>query len=759
MRLGVEDEVADGRSMRWLLAGLAIGLQLLHLLVLRLASHPELPSNYVQIATASLAIYVSLRERSRTADPIARRHWSAVVVAFAIWGLAQCLYLYFLRFPERVPSPGRPDDVLWVLFNLPLLLETIIPGENIDFVGWLDRLQVFLFFGLLSLLVFLPAVRLNMDISFAIQNFALAVCCVLRLPQCRNLRERRFFIRLSQFLLVCGTLYTSGNYLHTRGLPPGSLVDLVWTLPFTFFSVLTLKDEKVSAAPHKMPDRLISAARDTQGLGVALLAFLSIAVSALLTAHVPVLGGTLAFLTFALFALRTNSRERAWNQAHEGLQRTVLHDTLTGLGNRMMLRQCLEERLQHPTLGVDPVLVFADLDRFKAINDSLGHTLGDQLLIAVAQRLRAAAPEGSVVCRHGGDEFVLLTSASGAEEAIAIAEALSQATRPAYELHGHNLQCTASIGVMLANPGETADELLRTADQAMYRAKELGRNCVQFFDETLRTRISHRRQLEMELRRCLETGGLEVAFQPILTVESGAISGFEALARWHHPVLGNVTPVEFIPLAEESGLIVALGTQILEKACRQVALWNILWHTDLSLNVNVSPRQFADPHLLKTVLEVLSRTHLSPALLRLEITETALLVNQSLAKETLTAARAHGICISLDDFGTGYSSLAFLLNLPVDEVKVDRSFVSEMRSDPQRKELVKAVVQLGLSLGKRVVAEGVETEEDLRELAAMGCECAQGWHIGRPLSAEATEASLPFLAGLIRQVPATREAA
>lgn len=529
-------------------------------------------------------------------------------------------------------------------------------------------------------------------------------------------------------------------------------MDLVWTLPILAFAVLILYDERFITADGEFPESFLVAARGTQGISIAVLSLFSISASAVLSAHLPVLGGAFVITAFVLFAVRTGTRERAWYQAHGRLEKTALHDPLTRLGNRMMLRRRLEEQLKRAASREGhPVLIFADLDRFKAINDSLGHTFGDQLLIEVANRLRTAAPAGAVVCRHGGDEFVLLATAGDAVAATAIGDALLQALRPAYQLQEHNLQCTASIGVVLAAPGETADDLLRTADHCMYRAKQLGKNCVQFFDARLRTQMNHHWRMEADLRACLREGGLDVAFQPILTVEGGEISGFEALARWHHPVFGHIAPAEFIPLAEESGLILLLGAQILEKASRQVATWNKLWDTELSLSVNVSPRQFADSNLLTVVLETLERAQFPPHLLQLEITETSLLANQDLARQTLTAAQSHGIHISLDDFGTGYSSLAFLLNLPVDEVKVDRSFVSEMREDPRRKELVRAVVRLGQSLGKRIVAEGVETEEDLLELAAMGCECAQGWLIGRPMSAEAMEAGLAAIAPLARR--------
>ena len=746
------DRTARNSLLLQLLVGFSFALEFTHLLVLCLLARPAVASNVLQLIPAFLLIVVSLRERGRSHSPMVRRCWAALAASFSLWWLGQAFFLFYLLQPGRIPTLARHDDVLWLIFSLPLLLTTVMSSEKVDRVGWLDRLQVFVFFIVLYLLVFLPSIKLDIDLVYAVQDVALVLCCFSRLSISHDSGERRFFFRVIVYFVTYRLMVIAASFLGTKNLPPGSLFDLVWTLPISAFTLVILYDEGSPALEHDLEQRLLSAARGTQGISVAVLSLLSISASVMLSAHLPILGGIFVLVAFTLFALRTSTRERTWYHDHSKLEKTAMHDPLTGLGNRMMLRRKLEEQLKH---AVDrpgcPVLVFADLDRFKSINDSLGHTLGDKLLIEVSNRLRAAAPPRAVVCRHGGDEFVLLASAADAREAGAISEALLQALRPPYQLQGHNLQCTASIGVVLAAPGETADDLLRTADHAMYRAKQLGKNCVQFFDARLRTEMNHHWQLETDLRACLQAGGLDVAFQPILTVEGGEICGFEALARWHHPTFGNVPPAEFIPLAEESGMILLLGSQILEKSCRQVALWNKLWNTELALSVNVSPRQFADSNLLTLVLKVLKRTHFPAHLLQLEITESSLLTNQELARQTLTTARSHGIHISLDDFGTGYSSLAFLLNLPVDEVKVDRSFVSEMRNDPHRKELVRAVIQLGQSLGKRVVAEGVETEEDLAELAAMGCECAQGWLIGRPMSAEATEAGLPDIGPLARR--------
>lgn len=713
-----------------------------HALVLMLVPHPLLASNYIQLACQVLAAGVCLQQRAATLNQVARRCWLALASSFAIWSFAQSFFLFFLYFPERGHGTIRPDDALWVLFGLPILLAVNTTHENADRIGWLDRIQAMIFFAVLYLLIFLPSIRLDIDTSFLIQDVTLIVCCLLRLPISTMERERRFFVRVSVFLLIYGPFTMAGDSLHRHGWPPGSLVDLVWTLPTTFYTLLVLADARSIEEPVGAPSRLLTVVRSMQGISVAALAFLSLGVSALLATHRPLLGGSFLAASFVLFAMRTNARERAWQQAHGRLEETVLQDALTGLGNRIQLRRSLARLLAHPPAEGNAVLLFADLDRFKGINDTLGHALGDRLLIEVGKRLRAAAPIDSMVCRLGGDEFVVLTHAVSPGQAKVRGEALLEALHTPFHLGDHVLRCTASIGVVLAAAGENADALLRTADHAMYRAKQLGKDRVQLFDASLLDQMNSRWQMEADLRGCVERNDIEVAFQPILTVEGGQISGFEALARWTHPTRGSVPPLEFIPLAEDTGLILQLGAQVLEKACRQVVAWNRAWNTQLSVSVNVSPKQFTDTGLLSSLLSTLDRTGLEPSLLRLEITESALLVHESSVKHVLGQARAHGIRISLDDFGTGYSSLSFLLHLPVDEVKVDRSFVSEMHSDPQRRELVRTVIQLGHSLGKRVVAEGVETEEDLRALTAMGCECAQGWLISRPMFADAMEADM-----------------
>lgn len=724
---------------------LVVGLQVMQLAVLVFLPHPALASSLLQLLTQVLAAWVCFSQIRFLNYAAGRLCWTAVGTAFCLRSIAHALSLLSMSGPLTGHFSGALDNAFSFAFGLPLLLAVnTFSEQSVDRVLWLDRLQATFFLVVLYLLVFLPAVHLNADTALLIQDVALLLCCLLRLPAARTGRQLRFFLRICAYLLVSAPCAVAGHLLRGHGWPPGSMLDLCWTVPTTFFCVLVLWHEISPWDPPKT-SKVVMAIRSLQGFSVTSLPVLSMAVSGYLAMRVPALGGVCIAFAFGVFALRTNTREREWLYTHDRLQETVLQDALTGLGNRVQLRKSLAERLVSAPKVSCTVLLFVDLDRFKAVNDSLGHAWGDHLLISVADRLRAASSPDSVVCRLGGDEFVVLTSAEDLARAQARGEALLAALHVPFRLGEHLLRCTASIGVVLAKGSESVDDMLRTADHAMYRAKQLGKDRVQVFDASLLQQMTIRWQMEADLRDAVEEGDIEVAFQPILGMEHGQITGFEALARWSHPDKGEITPSEFIPLAEDTGLILALGAQVLEKACYQVAEWNHRWHTRFTVSVNVSPRQFADSNLLAAVLATLNRTGLEPSLLRLEITESALLVHEATIRQALAEARAHGIRISLDDFGTGYSSLSFLLTLPVDEVKIDRSFVSDMTRDPQRKELVRTVVQLSHSLGKRVVAEGVETEQELAELAAMGCECAQGWLIGRPMLPDAIEAEMPSI--------------
>jgi diguanylate cyclase (GGDEF)-like protein len=406
------------------------------------------------------------------------------------------------------------------------------------------------------------------------------------------------------------------------------------------------------------------------------------------------------------------------------------NDDLTGLGLRNAFMAALERSLPDTAEGGEPVAVLClDLDRFKMINDTLGHGIGDQLLKKVADRLRKASRRDDFVARLGGDEFVILQrgirSPGDAEQ---LAERLVDLIGRTYVLGGHTVNIGVSIGVALGSGPMQARDLLRNADLALYEAKRAGRSRFRFFERGMDTLLQERRELEIDLRRALALKQFELHYQPFLDLATDTVIGFEALLRWTHPVRGNVPPLSFIPVAEENGLIVKIGEWVLLTACRAAASWP----GDLVVAVNVSPLQFKADTLLASVSLALERSGLAPERLEIEITEGALLANTDNVLATLRALRELGVKISMDDFGTGYSSLSYLQKFPFNKIKIDRSFVAGADADSAA--ILKAVSSLGSSLGMAITAEGVETNEQLERIRDERCTHVQGYLTGRPMA-------------------------
>jgi diguanylate cyclase (GGDEF)-like protein len=401
-------------------------------------------------------------------------------------------------------------------------------------------------------------------------------------------------------------------------------------------------------------------------------------------------------------------------------------DALTGLANRTLFL----DRLRAVTDARSPLAVlFLDLDDFKLVNDGWGHDTGDQLLCEVADRLRAAVRPGDLVARLGGDEFtVLCEGVAGEREALAIARRLHEALEDPFEIAGQRRHVRASIGcrVVTESVVGAAEALLRDADVAMYQAKEAGRNRIELYSEETRRRILRRLEVEQELRAAVEAGTLAVHYQPQVDLLSGRVAGVEALARWTHPRLGTVTPVEFIAVAEETGLIGPLGAFVLGETCRQLARWRSQG-LQLAATVNVSAHQLGDPGFVESVARHLGANGLEPAALCLELTEGALMGAGEQPLHALAALKGLGVYVAIDDFGTGYSSLASLKRLPVEVVKVDRSFVDGLGTDPDDSAIVASVLSLAHAMGLHVIAEGVETPLQAAELVALGCTVAQGF--------------------------------
>jgi diguanylate cyclase (GGDEF)-like protein len=411
----------------------------------------------------------------------------------------------------------------------------------------------------------------------------------------------------------------------------------------------------------------------------------------------------------------------------------ALHDALTDLPNRVLLAERLNQALVHARRHGDaPAVLCLDLDRFKEVNDALGHPMGDLLLREVAARLRACTRETDTVARLGGDEFaVVQVGASQPAEAEALCRRLLEVLGAPCRLDGHEVVVGASVGVALAPvDGDEPATLLRHADIALYRAKGEGRGTFRFFEEGMNRELQARRALERDLRRALDEGRFELHYQPQVELGSGRTVGVEALLRWRHPERGSVPPNDFIPLAEETGLIVPIGAWVLRTACAQALAW-----PGLRVAVNLSAAQFRQPGLAETVAQALRETGLEPDRLELEITEGVLLEDTVAAVTTLHALRGLGVRIAMDDFGTGYSSLSYLRRFPFDKIKIDKSFVADLDGgrSADAAAIVRAVVSLGSSLGMTTTAEGIEAEAQAELLRAEGCDEVQGYHFGRPM--------------------------
>jgi diguanylate cyclase (GGDEF)-like protein len=418
------------------------------------------------------------------------------------------------------------------------------------------------------------------------------------------------------------------------------------------------------------------------------------------------------------------------------LRHIAFHDDLTSLPNRMMFNQRLEQALsRHRRVGSQLAIILMDLDRFKVINDSLGHEVGDVLLREVAVRLDAQCRHSDTVARMGGDEFVvLIENHANIANISGCAQRLVDQMSSPYLLNGKEYHVTLSIGIsVFPADGSDSQSLLKAADVAMYRAKELGRNNYQYYVPSMNVHTLERLELESDLSHALERNELLLHYQPIVDVCSGLITGVEALLRWNHPLRGLIPPMDFIPLAEETGLIVAIGEWVLLTACTRSKAWQEEGATKLSVAVNLSARQVADPMLLAVLERIIRDSGLDPASLELEITESMVMAQGACAVDLLQKFKAIGVQIAMDDFGTGYSSLAYLKRFPIDTLKVDRSFVRDIPMDSGDMKITRAIIAMARGLRLKVVAEGVETAEQLAFLRKERCDAVQGYLLYRPL--------------------------
>jgi diguanylate cyclase (GGDEF)-like protein/PAS domain S-box-containing protein len=464
----------------------------------------------------------------------------------------------------------------------------------------------------------------------------------------------------------------------------------------------------------------------------------------------PIKNGVGAIIGASLIA-RDITKQR---QLEGELTRQALYDPLTGLANRALLH----DRLVHALARAEPTgerlaLLVVDLDEFKLVNDSLGRAAGDRLLAAVAARLETCARPTDTVARLDGDEFGILLEEAGAGDAIQAAERMLSGLQAPVEVDGTRVVVRASIGIAEGDGGwQDTDALLRDANIAMYAAKRTGMGGYEIFDASMRTALLDRVELDAELRHAVDAGQFRLHYQPIVALGSGEVVGYEALLRWAHPARGLIPPDQFVPRLEDLGLIIPVGRWVLDEACVQAAAWQTRSGRALSIGVNVSPRQLNEPDFLDQVTHALATTGLRPASLTLEITERVMVADPDQTIGKLHAIQSLGVHVAVDDFGTGYSSLAYLQTLPVDTVKIDRSFTARIDEDPERCALAEAIVKLGHTLALAVVAEGIETSAQAAILRAIGCEFGQGYYFAKPQDPATVQASLP-------QAPAASTAA
>ncbi len=747
-------------------AGIASGAVLA--LLLTRAGGPETPrvvSILAQLVAPLLATAACAR-RARQGG-LARRAWALLGASTASWGAGQavwCWYELVARQESPFPSAADIGYLLAVPFavagllafpaaptavssRLRTLFDGVIIGLSLLFVAWALVLGELWDDGG-------DVVALVIGLAYPLGDVLLATMVVLVLGRGIERRAGPAAL-LAPALLSLTVADMSFAYLTQVGTyRSGSPTDVGWVAGYLLIGLAALRPSVTSAVPRPHLDR-----------GRVVLPYVPLVLAAAVGASVAPLDGFLVALGIGLALLvvarqlltlvenlaLTRDLERTVTELRvreDELHHRAFHDPLTNLANRVLFRDRVGHALTLRRQGGVAVL-FLDLDDFKRVNDTLGHAAGDQLLVAVAERLRASARPGDTIARLGGDEFaVLLEDVAGVQEAERAAQRVGHALLHPFRLGGRELPVRASVGFALARPGDEAEALLRHADLAMYAAKGGGKGGLRGFEPRMAAMVRDEFELRADLRDAVQAGQMVVHYQPLVDLASGRARGVEALVRWAHPQRGLLLPGAFMGLAEETGAIVGIGHHVLHTACAQMARWH-REETALAgaeVSVNLSPQQLSDPGLLDDVTAALRGSGLPPDRVVLELTEGMLVHDDAQAVERLRALKRLGVRLAIDDFGTGYSSLGYLRRFPVDVLKIDRAFVEELggQGDPS---LVRAILQLGDNLRLTTVAEGVEREEQVVALRGLGCVTAQGWLFAPAVAAR----ELP---GLLAALPA-----
>ena len=429
-------------------------------------------------------------------------------------------------------------------------------------------------------------------------------------------------------------------------------------------------------------------------------------------------------------------------ESEKKLEYNALHDSLTGLPNREHFRKHLELAIEKSKNEprYEFAILFIDLDRFKVVNDSLGHFIGDELLIAIARKLRNCLRPSDVIARLGGDEFTILANINNEADAIRVANRVQKNIAVPFQIESYEVFTSASVGIIISDDNlRNAEEYLRDADTAMYRAKDGGKARYEIYDREMHSRNVNILQVETDLRRAIEQKEFRVYYQPIINLQNGELWEFEALIRWQHPQKGLIFPDNFISIAEETGLIVPIGSWVIEESCRQILEWEKKFDLPLKISVNLSAKQLTHPFLVSKVKKVLEDFNLTPNRLKLEVTESTVMDNTEAALKTISDLNLIGVQLSTDDFGTGYSSLSYLHLFPFERIKIDRSFIGKMDTDIKSEAIVRSILMLGQNLEIDIVAEGIENEEQLWQLRTLGCKFGQGYLFSKPVTAEEAE--------------------